>query len=408
MLQNLDLAPNKFLISRDYTRLVTDICELKNQKLINEIYYRPLFFPVLDFSTVSCFEDYIIPTASYKFYQSDNIKYELVKQNINLTNYIDYIDNDIRHNIKEIYFKHNEVNLAYSGGIDSIVLLSYIISLGLLSRTRIVCFENLSQNDSSCLHVDNHKKERVIALLSNIADQCLGVQWTTVNQEDFIYNIKNFGFKYAKCYATEKLLRSCRDQAFIFGHHGNQLLLHKNIFINEIVRQRSAAQDEFANLPKTYYCQGMINFVPSTNFPGIEHTHMIMRPWANLDGYQGNRIYSPIGSNESFNLMRQLDYAMISIDTVANARVARELIDRNHTELAEYITSESLQEYDSFKFAETTVSRVDLDSANLIIPTNLNHNELGLSYLQNSIEQSRVPIGALMAIQALQWLSQQL
>jgi hypothetical protein len=51
-----------------------------------------------------------------------------------------------------------------------------------------------------------------------------------------------------------------------------------------------------------------------------------------------------------------------------------------------------------------------LDSSELTIPTELNHNSNGLDYIKSEIQQAHVtgsiPFNSLVVIKALQWISQ--
>jgi hypothetical protein len=365
------------------------------------------------FSNVfSCFKDYLIPTASYKFYSTEKgIVQRSLEKTITLNHYIDQIDQDIRASITKIYQDNSTVTLCYSGGIDSMVILSYVLSLGFLSRTNIVCFENLTQVDNTCLHLDSIKKEKVSAVLDFVRSKCNDITWLKFDQEDFVYSIANLDFRHAQCYTTSALLRRYNNTAFLFGYHGNQVLLHKSIFVDEIIKYRPTAREEFLQLPKGYYAQNLIDHVPSDHIPGIEKIHMMIRPWAALDGYQGNRIYSPIGSNLTFNLLRRLDFSTISVDVIADAQVARELIARTTgKQLLEYITVESLSDLDAFRFAGDSIPVANVVEK-LTIPTNLNHNPQGLEYLTTEIKQSissrNIPVNVLMSLKMLQWLSEQ-
>ena len=104
--------------------------------------------------------------------------------------------------------------------------------------------------------------------------------------------------------------------------------------------------------------------------------------------------------------MRQLDYSKISVETITDALVARELIERNTgQQLLDYITTESIRECDTFKFVDNLIPVDLLDPANLIIPKNMNHYGPGVDYILNLLKEEKVPVHVLMSIQALQWLS---
>jgi hypothetical protein len=415
MYQNLDLSVDKFFVSKDHTKLVTDIKQLKTSRLNRNFYFRPSGCPLVnvnDSNDGSCFKDYFIPTASYQFQLVDNVvKSVLIEKNLLLTEYIDELHQGIYNRIKSIYQQHKEVTLAYSGGIDSMVLLSFIQNQGLLSRTNVVCFKNKTQSDPSCLHRDFKKQFAVEALLKTIQNKVKSVQWLTISQDDFVFGLNNQNLEHVKCYATNAVLKKTDGNAYIFGHHGNQSLLHKIIFVDEIILNQSGAIKDMADLlsgSKDFYTQSLLNFDINSVRIGIERRHMLMKPWSLLAN-KHKSVYSPLADNFSFGQLRRLDFGKINISIIANADVARELIDRNvGNSLNSYITTESIKDGDNL---ENMVIPLDLLSAStLAIPSELNHNPEGLDYIQNEINSAKktntIAINTLVTIKALNWLSQ--
>jgi hypothetical protein len=415
MYQNLDLTIDKFFVSKDYTKLVTDIKQLKTSRLNKNFYFRPSGCPLInvnDSNDGSCFEEYFIPTASYQFQPIDNvIKFEPVKKTLLLTEYIDKLHQGIYDRIKLIYQQHKEVTLAYSGGIDSMVLLSFIQNQGLLARTRVVCFKNKTQTDPSCLHQDSKKQFAVEALFKTIQNKVKSIQWLTISQDDFVSSLNNQNLEHVKCYATNAVLEKIDGNAYIFGHHGNQILLHKIIFVDEIILNQSGAINDMFNLlagPKDFYTQSLLNFDSNSVRIGIERRHMLMKPWSLLAG-KNKFVYSPLADNFSFDQLRRLDFGKINISIIANADVARELIDRNvGKSLNPYITTESIKDGDNLE--NMIISLDKLSASTLAIPSELNHNPDGLEYIQTEIQlakkTNKIAINTLVTIKALNWLSQ--
>jgi hypothetical protein len=287
------------------------------------------------------------------------------------------------------------------------VLLSFIQSLGLLARTDIVCFKNQTQSDSTCLHQNPRKLEKINAVLETIKNQANSISWLDIKIEDIVYGFNHQQLEHLKCYATNAVLRNSTNEAFIFGHHGNQVLLHKNIFLDEIILARSSAQQELIDLlsgPCDFYTQSIIGYNPDKI--GIERRHMLMKPWSLLNNPK-QTIYSPLADSNTFDQLRSLDYSQISIDTIAHATVARELISQNAEPLLLYVDVEGVKDGDNLEEASIPLSLINTDS--LTIPPNLNHNKEGLEYIQQEISKAiinqYIPINILVVVKALNWIA---
>ena len=71
-----------------------------------------------------------MPTGSYIFNDDGGvITKQIIPSTITLDEYQEALFNNIQTQIQEIYKKYKTVTLLYSGGIDSITLLSFIINL---------------------------------------------------------------------------------------------------------------------------------------------------------------------------------------------------------------------------------------------------------------------------------------
>lgn len=413
--QNQDLELNKFFIKNDFSEIVTDIRQLKNQKLNRATYFRPTNCPIInvaDSNLGSCFEDYIIPTGSYRFHKTDNgIVGTPIEKHLSLTEYTDTVFHSIQTTIKEIYQSHSVITLCYSGGIDSMVILSYIIAQGLLPRTRIVCFENRTQIDPTCLHVDATQRERVTTLLDSIRSQAKTIEWQAIELADIACGFNNQQLEHLKCYSTNTILQKYHDSAFIFGWHGNQVLLHKYVFIDEIILSRTTAKQEFVDLLSSaspFYTSSLSAYDFTRVRVRVEQVHMLQKPWDCLNGNNNNHIYSPIGNDLTFNSLRQLDYSKIPVNTIADALVAREIIFRNVGDtFNNYIGVESLSDGDSLKDIVIPLDLINKEL--LVVPNNLNHNAEGAEFINYEIEQAyknkSIPINSLLSIKALDWLS---
>lgn len=412
--QNQDLDLNKFFVSYDNLKFVTDIQNLKYNQLSRGIYFRPSNAPVTNIADAnlgSCFERYYIPTASYKFDQL-SAGITIVSQeecDLKLNEYTNMVWNEMGQTIKNIYDTHAEVTLCYSGGIDSMVVLSYIMAYGFLSRTNIISFENYTQDDKECLQNNRAKKTLIIDLMSRLPIK--SAKWAKVTEDDIVYSFNHQRLEHLKCYATNSLLRAHKDVAFIFGFHGNQVLLHKSCFIDDLILTNTYNINDVSNYlstNKNFYTQSLLGYDVNKEKIGVARTHMLQKPWECLDYMNGNRIYSPIGNNRIFQGLRKLDFRDVSIDTIADAKMAREIISRNvESQLDEYIPIEGLSDNDILKDSLIPVNKLNSDL--LIIPPNLTHNQEGVDYINYEINNAQtsgtIPINALTSIKMLHWIN---
>jgi hypothetical protein len=402
--QNFDLTSNYVLVSTANSKVVTDIRTLKNCKLSQQIYYSPSSCPIVnrfDFEAGSCFEDYIIPPAS--FIIGDDLSLEKIKPSVLLPEYTEAVYTDIQETIKQIYKQHTEVTLSYSGGIDSMVLLSFIINLNLLHRTNIIFFKNNVTNAV--------EKPLVIDLLNKLKFKAKNIEILNITLEDIAHSFNHESFDQLICYSSSSLLRRTKNNAFIFGWHGNQILLHKNTFIDEILLADPAKLEYCKKLisqDKKFYTQSLKKYNFDTHKVGIARQFMLMKPWNKLNGINQNCVYGPIGSDSTFKLLRELDFSKIDPAIIAEASIAKDIIYRNVNDLlAQYYDIEDVTDGDVL--LPFTVPLDLLDISKLTIPSTLNHDAKGVEYITSELalahKNNFIPINTLVVIKALNWIS---
>jgi len=410
---NKDLELNKFIVKDNL--IETDISKIKNQPLDRAVYFRPSNAPIIniaDSQLGSCWAGYFIPTGNFIYSQDgDILSCTPVTRNVNLEFYTQQVHDQISRAISSIYQSHAQVTLCYSGGIDSMVLLSFVISQKLLPRTNILCFENRTQDSELSLHNNLENKHKVDALLNRLESQCKSITRMTMTVEDIAYSFNHGDLQHLKCYTTHSILRKHRDTAFIFGFHGNQILLHKPVFVDELLLQdqvTSAQVKDYLN-SQTFYTQSLKSYDVYKPRIGIDRTHLLQKPWALMDGINGNKVYSPIGTDLTFDLLRRLDFTGVSLSHVANATIAQDIMFSNVDNFLEpYIGIESL--YDNDMLKDTLIPLSLLDQQLLTIPDSLSHDAEGLDYIQDQIAlahtHGHIPINSLVAIKMLKWIDQ--
>jgi hypothetical protein len=395
---NHDLDLNKFFADRQHC--VVPYPSKHDYAINRQIYFRPSNSPIIwveDADLGSCFEDLIVPTGSWIY--KDNGTREHVPSNVDLHSHIEQIHQNIDGSIAKIYQQHSQVNLLYSGGIDCMVVLSYILKQGLARRTRLICFENNTQPAANGLATNTAKKQKVVDLYRHYQDQLLGIDWHTINVEDVV-NVFNHGDLAAiKCYATRTILDRYLNQAFIGGHHGNLVLLHKWIYLDEIVIQNSQMRQLMQQHQKektSYYTTSLspesagndaeFHYQIPDSPMGLDRRHLLMKPWDALCGHNGNWLYTPLGSDQNFTLTRRLNFAQIDPWTIMNATVARDLIMLNvGHELDAFIDTESVKENDNLELIQLPADLLNLKQ--LTVPMDLKHHKEGLDYIQYEIAQ---------------------
>ena len=148
--QNFDLhMGDKIFLqaNNDDLYLTNDYKKLQHAQIVEKVYrdFSPVpFVAWLDCRQQSCFRKWFIPSASYRFsVTSDHVDVSLIKKDLSLDEYTHQMYDRVIENLKSIYAQHDRVYLHYSGGIDSLVCLSFIIKLGLQKRTTLLYFKNL-------------------------------------------------------------------------------------------------------------------------------------------------------------------------------------------------------------------------------------------------------------------------
>lgn len=413
--RNNDLDTDKFFLGPS-GNIITDISTLKYQPLNREIYFRPTNAPlvnVADSSLGTCFQGYTIPTASYIYTDTaDGITCTRQATDLNLTDYTNLVHNNIRESIRKIYQDHNEATLCYSGGIDSMVILSYIINQDLLSRTNIICFENHSQSSSMTMHNNQFNKEKVLGLLDKIKSQVKSIQWLTFGVEDIANSFNHGRLEHLKCYTTNALLQKFHNTAFLFGNFGNQILLHKSVYVDELILQGSLGKDDlikFLSGNADIYMQSLYGYDVDKEKVGFERVHLLQKPWSLLDRINNNRVYNPIGSQQNFDLVRSLDFQTVTFNDLANATVARKIMNWNvDTELDEFVGVESGFDHDSLNSCMVPLSLLNLDL--LTVPSTLTHCQEGVDYIYYELDRAKISgeiaVNTLTSIKMLNWLDQ--
>lgn len=406
--QNKDLNTDNWFFHSGTQRLAK-FSDLKKEPLSREIYFSPTYSPLVhikDTELGSCFKGWTMPSASVLLIDNGSqIHQKEISSDIDLGYYQDQLWQHINDNISKIYQKHQLVNLSYSGGIDSMVLLAMVTHLGLLHRTNIVVFKNQTQTDETCIHINPQRQNMMDEVLNRLKKLCHGVSAVNINLSAIIEGSDDFNK--LRCYVTNMLVSQKPNQAWIFGFHGNQLLLHKDIFVHEILLKNPKQSSRLAEIQKSknFYTASLEKVDLNQPLIGLQRRHFLVKPWHLLNGINNNFIYAPIGSDDYvFDLCRRLDFSKMDINVMADATMGRDFI--NYTEqswMLDFLVTESLHEMDNLEQIQVPVENI-----NLSIP-DLNHDPEGLKWLFDQCQLAKsvghIPINSLVSVKNLQWIS---
>jgi hypothetical protein len=241
------------------------------------------------------------------------------RKKISLEHYINRLKTIVDFNIKQT-FLNKKLILAYSGGIDSLVILSFIIKNNLQNKITLVNFTNNLSNPIP----------RSFAYEKKIG---LDVQKFDINLKELITIANSSDNTFIRLYTSFSFLQKFKNSNIIFGYHGNQSLLHKKIFLEQIKK----------DVTQVGYCSSLNNWKVEKNCIPLEEHCLVRHKWHRLNGINLCNIFYPLGNNEIFEMIRQIDWQNIDPHVISDARVARRIIQDNVGHLLDpIVTNENL------------------------------------------------------------------
>jgi hypothetical protein len=417
--QNFDMIQGGKIFARvdnNDLYLTNDFSKLASQQLSREIYFSPSNFPLvrpIDFRAGSCFQDWVVPTSSYRFSVTpDHIDVTLIEKNLGIDEYQQRLHSRAIESIKKIYAQHDRVYLHYSGGIDSIVMLSFIIKLDLLKQTTLLYYRNLPEFSATLYpnqaFLNPEKIQAREKLFSNFADKVHSIIEETITLSDFMQLNNNYEFDWLPPYSCAIMMLKYPDGAHLGGHYGNQSLLHWWIFIDDILEagHNFAQYEELSQGPvysREHVTQG---YRPNINRVTIEFKNLLVRSRMTLN--RGPvKFYHPLMDEDTAHDLRSLHWKDIDFTYLLNAKLARDLIHLNvGSDLDQYITFDGI-EGDDLMSIDFDVAQINPAIFN--IPNNLQHHPEGVEWhryeLNNMNQSGRVSMNTMVSFKAINFLS---
>lgn len=197
----------------------------------------------------------------------------------------------------------------------------------------------------------------------------------------------------------------------MFGYHGNQLLLHKEVFLDEIMYRDPGKKSliETAISKKDFYTKSLQNYTFDRELSPLHQHHLLLKPWQKMNAINNNHVYSPIGHDHTlFDLCRTIDFSQCDPEVITDALVARWIIRKNRQEwLFDHISTESTKDLDNLEHVDIPVR--DLNPALFDIPHNLNHDKEGLDWIANESSKAKttgyVALNTLVSLRNLSWIA---
>ena len=414
--QNPEILEPTFFLRDDFKKIAT-IAELADQPLNRAIYFNPtsrLKISRSDSRLGSCFDGWQIPSSGIMVESTDGWVSAIkeFEHELSLKEYKERLDSHIKNCISEAYDSNRQVYLTFSGGIDSIVVLSYIMHMGLGARTHLVCAKNLATTHPESIAYDQARIQRMNDFFTAYQGRVASTRWITQDTSNIV-DIVNQGRSYLDLlnYTTVGIFESYHDTAWMGGYYGNNTLLHHWLFLDQMRIKdpdKSSELEIALNSCEDYYSVDFMQPGKSSVPPiHIKYHTLSVKPWHALQGINQNRIYTPLGSQDIFNDLRKINPADFDVEMLADAKFGRELINRYSPDLSPIVTH--CNSYDNDNIVQIQVPTENLDYNQLYIPEDLLHHSDGVDWLTYELDLSKVTgyidMNTLISFKNLQYIS---
>ena len=415
---NLELDFDPILVSNTGQKWAR-FSNLGKEKLNSRIYFEPSSSPKLsrqDSRIGSCFSEWTVPTPSQIFVTDKNSIVDCTEllQDMCLEEYKFEVTQHIVATLEKCYKEHNVVYLAYSGSIDSGVILSYILKMGFASRTHVRCFLNNATDHPSALKHDQVRIDRMNSFFKEFSKEFASVGWEHIDNNDIVKLInQGKNYHHLISYTMSAVLDRYKDSAWVGGFHGNRTLLHQRMFLDQMRIVDPSQTDKFKILIDSQWQNVYSPSIKKLNLQNDPiHTKFethCQKPWHAISGWQNNKIYMPLASEHLFQSLRSLNPCELSFELIADATFGKELLMLNAPELVPWLDQQqSSHEQDNLE--NVLLHTHDIDFSQLQIPMNLNHDPEGLHWIVNELDQAKrigvIEINSLVSVKNLQWIAQ--
>lgn len=279
------------------------------------VYSNASFYPFMfkDHFKQTCFKDFEGTTYYQKFrVDQDLIHIEnLDRHTITLDQYVELAMRRIDDNIKAFLDTYDKFYLAYSQGIDSIMLMAAIMYYDRVRDCTLLTIKN-QWYDESTSGPWNFDKERSLGF---------NTEKLIITQKDFLDTLKHKGAVAAWNY-QHHAMEGFSDK-ILYGHEGNSVLMHKWEWLKHIGYQGDV-NDQYCSIDQQHYD----SFDDSLAAVYEQHGHEM----PSLDYLWYTRVQHdsrpcklniPIADQELMRMLPFIDHETIRPDFIKDAQLVR-------------------------------------------------------------------------------------
>jgi len=408
--RNVDSSSTNFFVrvDDDNLHLCSDFTKLSQCPIAEQIYFSPNSFPQItriDFTQGSAFDGWVVPSSAYTFTVYDQyIEVDEIPRYMPLYQYYLSAIQLIENQIISTFCQNESVSLYYSGGIDSMVLLSFIMRLGLLPRTKLIYIKNTTHTASSCF--SSHRLSAINALLESLKGEARAIDIQTVDADDIATLVNDSDYFQLTAYCSAIIANRFPADVFIHGDTGNQTLLHNDSFITEKFRDPLSIAEftQFKAQNNLYSAAAVSANIPTSSKQSSLSLRHIRTKFYNKVTLP-NRIICPLANQELVSNLRQLNIADVPMIDILNAQFAKKMLFHNVGRFFdEFITTEHSTDGDCIMPIFLDRSKLNLDI--LQVPLNVSHNVTGVAWLHDQLSMNQIELNTVLSIKLQQFIYQ--
>lgn len=363
---------NDHITARTLEQLMQD----STCKVDHMICHSPDTFPWIDHTHLkhTVFKDWQAPSfyTNFKESQGSIITETLPQHTIPLEQYIQTAKDRIENNVKSLFDNSKNMILLYSGGIDSILLISYLIKYNRLKDTPLIyCYNENADNTDQQTQFDLEKRLGLNIESINVSKQVL---------IDYANQPNPFTFRnYQSRWVAEKF----KDKTILIGNEGNSVLFHKWEWLKRLGKPATR---------KNIYVTSCYNSIDWNTPIDLDHNTISFiepysRSWNNEKEFA--HILSPISDVSLMKMLPFVDIRNMDPDFVGDAELIRTMIyDNVKHELDPLITTENFNW--GICDSSENLQIKDIDNRMLDIDFKKRIETKGLIHMKHKIDRAKL------------------
>jgi len=360
---------NDKITARTMEQLINDA----ECKINYSLYNAPTIFPWVNSCNLNhtVFKDWK-SSSFYENYFNDNgiIKIKKIDQHsILLKDYIALAKYKIEDNMLKILENSKNLILCYSQGIDSILLLSYLIKFNKIKDTRIIY----------CLNENVSNQEIDFSLEKKLG---FNIEILRLNTEDLLsFADQENPFKFYH-YQSHWLANKFKNNTLLVGHEGNSVLMHKWEWVKRLGKPVTK-KDIYVTS-----CLDKIDWSIDRNldFDTISFIEPYSRFWNNSKEF--GAVLSPISDIELIKLLPFVDIRDADPNFFGDAELIRSMIKDNVKDYLDILIKKENDNWVNF-WNIGNINSNKLKENTLKLSTHPRLDVKGIIYMRKVIEKAK-------------------